>query len=422
MAGNDRHISIDAVRGFAVLGILLMNIVGMGLPTFAYINPTYYGGHEGADLWAWAINYVVADGKMRGLFTMLFGASMMLIADRAEGQIPGPASIHYRRVFWLFVFGMVHAYFLFFGDILVTYAVAGALVFLVRRWSPKLLILIGALGLAMLAARGLIEGAHLAQLREAAAAPDATEAIRKSWEQQSFILNPPASFGASEVAAYQGGFLDALKARAFVALLMQTVLMINETLPEAVAQMMIGVGLYRSGFFTLGWSSRAYGSMLALGWAVAMPVTGWIAWRIASSGFDPFLMHDLSYWGALPRPFVALAHASAVLLLVRSGALGWLVNRLAAAGRMALSNYLGTSIITSLVFCGYGLGLYGKLQRHELYYVVAVIWLLILLWSRPWMQHFHYGPFEWLWRSLVRWKRQPFRKAPAVAPDAQLTD
>ncbi|MBX3481359.1 MAG: DUF418 domain-containing protein [Caulobacter sp.] len=418
MSSQDRHISIDAVRGVAVLGILLMNIVGMGMPTFAYITPAYYGGHEGANLWAWAINYVVADGKMRGLFTMLFGASMMLIADRAEGRVPGPASIHYRRVFWLFVFGMIHAYFLFFGDILVTYALAGALVFMVRRWSPKLLILIGAIGLALLAAKGLFDGAHLAQLREAAQAPDASEAIRKAWSEEGFLLNPPASFGEGELAAYRGGFLDALKARAFVAVLMQTVFLISSSLPEAIAQMMIGVGLYRLGFFTLGWSSRAYAGMAALGWGVGMPVTGWLAWRIAQSGFEPLVLHDLGYWGALPRPFIALAHASGVLLLVRSGALGWLVNRLAAAGRMALSNYLGTSIITSFVFCGYGLGLYGRLQRFELYYVVAAIWLLILLWSLPWMRRFHYGPFEWLWRSLVRWKPQPFAKRGETKPSA----
>lgn len=416
MTGNERHISIDAVRGVAVLGILLMNIVGMGLPTFAYITPTYYGGHEGANFWVWAVNYVVADGKMRGLFTMLFGASMMLIADRAEGKIPGPASIHYRRVFWLFVFGMIHAYFLFFGDILVTYALAGVLVFLVRRWSPRLLILIGAVGLALLAAKGLFDGAHLAQLREAAQAPDASEAVRKAWSEEGFLLNPPASFGQGELTAFRGGFLDALKARAFVAVLMQTVFLINSSLPEAIAQMMIGVGLYRLGFFTLGWSSRAYAGVAALGWGVGMPITAWLAWRIAQSGFEPLVLHDLGYWGALPRPFIALAHASGVLLLVRSGALGWLVNRLAAAGRMALSNYLGTSIITSLVFCGYGLGLYGRLQRFELYYVAAAIWLLILLWSRPWMRRFHYGPFEWLWRSLVRWKPQPFVKRAETQP------
>ena len=83
-SAGDRHISIDAVRGMAILGILLMNIVGMGLPTFAYVNPAYAGGHEGADLWTWAINNVLTDGKMRALFTMLFGASTVLIASRAE--------------------------------------------------------------------------------------------------------------------------------------------------------------------------------------------------------------------------------------------------------------------------------------------------------------------------------------------------
>ena len=104
---TERYQSIDAVRGFAVLGILLMNIVGMGLPTFAYVSPAYWGGHTGADLWAWAINYVLSDGKFRGLFTMLFGASMLLITDRAEGRNPGPAATHYRRVWWLFVIGMM---------------------------------------------------------------------------------------------------------------------------------------------------------------------------------------------------------------------------------------------------------------------------------------------------------------------------
>ena len=83
-ASAERHLSIDAVRGFAVLGILLMNIVGMGLPSFAYLDPTYAGGSTGADMWTWAVNNVLTDGKMRALFTMLFGASTVLIADRAE--------------------------------------------------------------------------------------------------------------------------------------------------------------------------------------------------------------------------------------------------------------------------------------------------------------------------------------------------
>ena len=416
MANGDRHISIDAVRGFAVLGILLMNIVGMGLPTFAYINPTYFGGHEGANMWAWAINDVVADGKMRALFTMLFGASMILIADRAEGQSPGPASIHYRRVAWLFVFGMLHAYLLFFGDILVCYALAGAVVFLFRKWSPKVLIAIGAVVLAGLVVKGLVEADHLEKLRAAALAPDASEAAKKVWAQEGFILNPPASFGQAELKGYRGGFIEAVQARAFPAFILQTAVLFGETLWEAIAQMMIGIGLYRLGFFTLGWKTRSYGMVMAIGWGIGLPVMIWLASRVVQSGFEPFMTSRSSYWSSIPRPFIALAHASAILLLVRAGAVRWLMDRLAAAGRMALSNYLGTSIITAVIFCGFGLGLYGKLERYELYGVVAGIWLAILLWSKPWLASFQYGPFEWVWRSLVRWKPQPFIRRKSALP------
>jgi len=405
-----RHQSIDAVRGFAVLGILLMNIVGMGLPSFAYIDPTYYGGHEGPNLWAWAINYVLADGKMRGLFTMLFGASMLLIADRAAGRVPGPASTHYRRMFWLFVIGMAHAWLLFFGDILVTYAIAGAVTFFARKWRPRTLIALGTLILVALVAKGLIEGHEVGLLREAARAPGASAETLKAWQEASFYLTPPAAFGEAELAGYRGGFVDALQARAQMTLIMQTYFLLMEALPEAIGQILIGMGLFKLGFFTLGWRSRSYGALVAVGYLVAAPLTAAMAWATVQSGFDPIHRQFYIVLGALPRPLIALAHASALLLLVRSGALGWLVSRLEAAGRMAFSNYLGTSIITTFVFCGFGLGLYGRLERFELYYVVAAIWLVILLWSKPWLAVFHYGPFEWVWRSLVMWKPQPFRK------------
>ena len=172
---NDRFISIDAVRGFAVLGILLMNIVGMGLPTFAYINPTYAGGHEGADLWTWGINSVFTDGKMRALFTMLFGASAVLIAGRAENSSGlGPAQTHYRRLFWMFVIGMIHAYFLWFGDILVTYALAGIVIYPFRKLSGRVQIGIGAAILVALLTYHLTDASHLDALYAASTAPGAS--------------------------------------------------------------------------------------------------------------------------------------------------------------------------------------------------------------------------------------------------------
>jgi uncharacterized protein len=410
---GDRILSIDVVRGMAVLGILLMNIVAMGLPTYVYINPIYGGGTTGADFWAWAINNVFTDGKMRALFTMLFGASAMLIAGRAEsGTGLGPVQTHYRRLFWMFVIGMIHAYFFFLGDILVTYALAGALVFPLRRLDPRLLIGLGGALLAALFVWHWSDAGQMNTLMAAAMAPDADEAARNAWAQASQGFLPPPGFSEQEIAMFRGGFLEALEARARVAMLVQISIPIDAG-PEAVGQMLIGMGLFRLGFFSLGWSTRAYFVMMALGYAIAAPFAALQTWMIHAAGFEPLRTHELMVWQSITRPFIALAHASALLLIVRAGLFRSLVSRLEAAGRMAFTNYLMTSVITSLVFCGYGLGLYGHLSRAELLWVVAGVWALILLWSRPWLARFRYGPLEWIWRSLVQWKRQPVRKAAA---------
>ncbi len=245
-------------------------------------------------------------------------------------------------------------------------------------------------------------------------APGASAAALKAWQEASMSVIPPPGMKAAELAGFGGGFLDALKARANVVLLMQLVLMPGDSLPEAIGQMFVGMGLFRLGFFTLGWSSRAYGAMVAFGYLVAAPLTAWLTFMIWKSGFEPLVLHRLEAWQQASRPFIALAHASVLLLVIRAGLAAGLVERLAAAGRMAFSNYLMTSIITNLLFCGYGFGLYGQLSRFQQLGVVLGVWAFILIWSKPWLARFQYGPFEWLWRSLVRWSPQPFVR-PATA-------
>jgi uncharacterized protein len=113
---------------------------------------------------------------------------------------------------------------------------------------------------------------------------------------------------------------------------------------------------------------------------------------------------------------MAVGYAALIVLLSRGN--GALTQRIAAAGRCAFTNYLGTSIVASLVFYGWGLGLYGQVSRAEAWLLVPLVWMLMLLWSKPWLDRFNYGPFEWLWRSLARGKLQPMRKrggAPAIA-------
>ena len=206
--------------------------------------------------------------------------------------------------------------------------------------------------------------------------------------------------------------LEAMRAARFAILIIgprhDAMLDPGDGLPEAIGQMFIGMALFRLGFFTLGWTTRAYGLLIAAGYLVAAPITAWLAWKIVQADFDPLALHRLEVWGSGARPFIALAHAGVVLLIVRAGTAPDLIERLAAAGRMAFSNYLMTSIITTFVFCGFGLGLYGKLSRFEQLAVVAGVWVFILIWSKPWLERFHYGPFEWAWRSLVKWSPQPF--------------
>jgi len=408
VAGAERYVSIDAVRGFAVLGILLMNIVGMGLPAFAYLDPTYAGGSTGADLWTWAINNVLTDGKMRALFTMLFGASAVLIAERAEGGHLGPAQTHYRRMFWLFVIGMLHAYLLWWGDILVTYALAGLFIFPFRKLNIRAQIATGVVILFGLLLANLFVADQLSALHAAAAQPGATPAAQEAWREASQLVAPSKTLKTLEIAGYRGGFLDALRVRALAARLLQTYLMPTDEIPEAIGQMFLGMALFRTGFFTLKWSSRAYGMTILVGYALAVPATALLAWRIQQSNFEPLTLNRLEAWQQVTRPLIALAHASVLLLIIRSGAVRAVVDRLAAAGRMAFSNYLMTSLITTLVFCGFGLGLYAKLSRFQELAVVAGVWVFILVWSKPWLERFHYGPFEWVWRSLVRWRPQPF--------------
>ena len=219
-SAEERHLSIDAVRGFAVLGILLMNVVGMGLPSFAYLDPTYAGGSTGADLWTWAVNNVLTDGKMRGLFTILFGASTVLIAERAEGGKPGPIETHYRRMFWLFIIGMLHAYFLWWGDILVCYSVAGLFIFPFRKLNPRIQIGIGALVLVALLTKNIIDSNHLIALHAAATAPGASAAAIKAWQDASTAVVLPPGMKAQELAEFGGSFMSALHARSQMAMLL----------------------------------------------------------------------------------------------------------------------------------------------------------------------------------------------------------
>jgi uncharacterized protein len=417
-AMTERHVTMDAVRGFAVLGILLMNIVGMGLPSFAYVNPSHYGGADGGNLAAWALAYVLVDGKMRALFTLLFGASLLLIADAAEGRAPGPAGTHYRRMFWLLLFGLVHAWAFWFGDILVTYAIAGSLAFLLRHQPPRRLVGIGLVILGLVMAWGLMGHFHFSQMRAMAEAPGAAPEIVEAWRKASAELAPPLAAAQTEIAGYRGGFVDAFNARLPMLQFFYGYLLPTVFVWEALGFICLGMALFRFGFFTGTWGIRIYAGfgavLIPVGIVLGVPLAAKL-WMVR---WDPVTTLATDALAIPVHLMMGIGYAAAVIAVVKSGALRGAVERLAAAGRMAFTNYLGATLITTTLFYGYGFGLFARLERAELYLVVLAVWALQLAVSKPWLDRFNYGPFEWAWRSLVKWEPQPFRRDSIAAQPA----
>lgn len=409
MINEARLDTIDAVRGFAVCGILVMNIVAMGMPGYAYVDPTCYGGAHGADLAAWGIAYVLVDGKMRALFTMLFGASLLIVTDAAEDRTPGPARTHYARMGWLLAFGMLHAWFIWYGDILVEYAVVGAIAFIARKWPPRALAYSAVLLIGWDVAHDLILWRDMTLLRHLATMPQAPADAVVAWNTMHDAIVPNQAAVMKELQSYRGGIVDVFAARAETTRLFQFSYLPG-WVPGTLGIAAFGMWLYRIGFWRAGWSARAYCWLLA-GGAVPLLLYLPLVRAIVTHEFDPAFLPLADALSLMLRLPLALAYAAAIILLVRSGRGDWGMRRLAAAGRMAFSNYLATSLIMTTIFYGYGFELFGRFSRAELYLPVLLQWTLILGWSLPWLNRFRYGPFEWAWRSLARGELQPMRKS-----------
>ena len=407
-AETGRIFTLDFQRGVAVMGILLLNVVSFAMPEMAYLNPAIYGGNDGADLIVWLLNFVLADGKMRGLFSMLFGASMMLIADRAAARDENPDKVHYARMAWLALIGLAHFVFLWSGDILFLYAVMGSVAFQFRHLEPMRLIAL-ALAIYMIGALitiFLMMGPMLsAQL--AATAPDASLAARASY---AAIMADPEMSGSDvpgALAIYRGDYAAILTHR--VTEQWSTPFAVLFKLgPECLPLMLLGMALFRSGFLTGERNVSTYWQTGLCLYALGAVGTAAIGWIIIDSGFDMVVtLNAWMGWALIPRLPMTVGLASLLIALAHGTAASNPAQRIAAAGRMALSNYLGTSLVMTAIFYGWGLGYFGQFGRAELYLFVIAVWALMLLWSKPWLARFHYGPFEWLWRSLARGQMQP---------------
>jgi uncharacterized protein len=415
---QERIPTIDVVRGVALMGILLMNIAGFSGPLEMYTNPLMVGNHRTYNLVAWLIRWILFEGKMRAMFSMLFGAGVILLTERAERRgSRNIADIFLRRNMWLALFGIVHCYLIWIGDILYWYGIT-ALLFLYpcRKVRPRNLLIAGLLVLV----GGMGSDAYQAidgnRTRDAGLAAQALVSSGKklTTDQQDALkkwndtVDRRKKEHDDDLKAMRGSYLEQLKMRAGVVPKLEADFYYMFGFTDVLGMMLIGMALYRTGFLTGALSSRVYGWAIATGFLLSIPLNGFEAWGVIRDNFQP----ESNWWmlyqlGRIPG---AIANVALVVLVAKSGVASWLMRRIAAVGQTALSNYLFTSISCSLLFNGFGLGYYGRLEYYQLYAIVLCVWALNLILSSLWLRHFQFGPMEWVWRSLTYWKRQPMRR------------
>jgi uncharacterized protein len=418
---TERISSVDVLRGFALLGILMINIGAYALPNMALFNPLIAGGFIGLNQLTWQFSYVVFFQKMMAIFSMLFGAGLILMSGRAEaaGKIFG--AVYYRRIFWLAVFGIIHAYFIWFGDILFSYAVCGVFLYPVRKLSGRWLVTLGVIVLLIGAALSIGTGVFFEYTRSQHEAAEAArqagekptaaqEGFGQAWEEISTEFNPSSEKLAEEINARRGGYWVMTKYMAPIALGMQTQSLIFYIFWRALALMLIGMGLMKLGVFSAERSFKFYAILMVIGYGAAMPISGYGASLQIERNFDfAYFFRIGGIYDYISSVFVGLGHVGLIMIICKTGLLKQLTERLAAVGRMALTNYLMHSVVMAVIFFGFGLGLFGRVDRFALLGFVLGMWILQLIISPLWLKYFRFGPMEWLWRTLTYFKRQPMR-------------
>jgi uncharacterized protein len=398
-----RVASLDLLRGVAILGILPMNILGFGLIAMAYQNPLAMGPIDPASMWAWRITHLLFDQRFMTIFCVMFGAGIALLAERPTRPGVSAAGRHYRRMGWLLALGMVHAYGIWYGDILANYAVCAMIIWPLRRLANGWLCAIaGALIVVpplIMAALALVIGF----------APESMiPKIMASWA-------PPPDLVAEEIAAMRGGWLEQMPVRAANAALMQFAMFFMWALWRTTALMMLGIVLYRSGFLSALWRARTYALLAIVGSVIGIALTGAGIVRAERAEFTGTSMittwMNWNYFGSL---FGALGWASAIMLLAQAARPVRLLAALEAVGRTSLSNYLLQSVICTLIFYGHGLGWFGHLDRVQLWGVVLAVWALQIALTLLWLRVAAVGPVEWAWRSLAAWAPLPLLRRAAA--------
>jgi uncharacterized protein len=428
---TERISSLDIIRGIAMLGILVLNIDDFGMPEIFHDIPVggplsaFTGPHTHVNLGTLFVKWMFFEGKMRGIFELLFGAGVLLLTDRAEerGDRAGVADIYLRRNIWLTIIGWVHGSFIWAGDIIFKYGLC-ALLFLYpcRKLKAKTLLLAGSLLALTVGSYGYMKvfGGldDMLLARQVASVASERNDGRSLTPEQKHLLQrwkavldantvTPASIADSISFAHEGYIEHVLNSGLYYGR-RKVGSPWSFQFFGPLGVMLIGMGLFKNGFLIGEWSFGSYFFIATIGFLISLPVYVIGLLHSYASGFD-FLTVDS--WIFIPYGLTQLTGAIAItavlLIIIKSGVFGKVLQPIAAVGQTALSNYLLTSVLCQTLFIWGPWKLYGKLEYYQLTYVVLAVWTVNLTISTLWLRTFEFGPVEWLWRSLTYWKRQP---------------
>lgn len=428
----ERIFIIDSLRGIAVLGILLMNISGFGIPSVINEDPSLLN-ETGLNYYCWYIfGHGIFEGSFRSIFSMLFGAGTIIFISRLEKRTEGqiPTEMYVRRQLWLLLFGLFNAFILlWYGDILFHYAICGVVLIAFRSMPARHLLIASVVCLLLLTVRSNIDfykDKKVIERGELVETKDTTK-TKLSYNQKAMLSAMEALKIKSGQAAkkekleeelkqYRSSYSNLYTFQSNRSLDAETYGMYYFHFFDVLVFMFLGMAFFKLGILQGEAKTSVYAWMAAIGLLIGLPLSRLYLQPFMEFHFNTFeVLKQRSFeFYELQRFIRAIGVYGLMMLIYKSGMINWLFVLLQPVGQMAFTNYLSQSLLCGLFFYGVGFGMFGKLQRFELYYVVVIVWFIQIAVSNIWLRYFRFGPFEWLWRSLTYWKIQPFKKVVAA--------
>ncbi|MBL7913247.1 MAG: DUF418 domain-containing protein [Bacteroidia bacterium] len=428
---SSRIYHLDVLRGFAILGILIMNIPDFAIIEWQNSIPPIFEGRNNLNFLSWEFSYIFLDGKMRGILSILFGASILLFTAKKETQFGlSTAKAYYRRMFWLLMICLFACYLFFcFTTILYEYALCGALLYFVRNLNYKWLIGFGVICLLTISwmsgegfekKKEMRENYKLALLHKQEGKIDSADikALTKWKLRQKQIIEALAEavdYSTTQMQTVHAGYLTMFPV---VALL--TTDEIISSLPfgilESLGTILIGMGLFKIRYLR-GELKNSFYLISAFILLIAGTFIGYIRFTtqnalisgLSGAAYDHVNI-NIDYIEQIHRLLFVFGYISLFIFFTKKAAFTFLTKPLQCVGQMAISNYIFQNFMFTLIFFGYGLDLYQSVERYQLFLIASIIWTIQIIFTINWLKYYQVGPVEWLWRSLIYWRKMPLKR------------